>query len=83
MTEIKISITKEDLVAIAKAKAKTAGIDIDALTLRQVGGLGTGPGLQVKPEWYAIDDSDDEFTIPWFDIDAVSVTFRPKEVDPC
>ena len=81
MTEIKISITKEDLVAIAKAKAKTAGIDIDALTLRPIDG--GGDGLQVKPEWYSIDDSDDEFTIPWFDIDAVSVVFRPKEVDPC
>ena len=81
MTEIKISITKEDLVAIAKAKAKTAGIDIDALTLRPVGA--GGDGLQVKPEWYALEDSDDDFLLPWFDIDAVSVTFRPDEVDPC
>ena len=81
MTEITISITKKDLIAIAKAKAKTAGIDIDALTLRPVEGHGSG--LQVKPEWYAIDDSDDDFAIPWFDIDAVAVTFRPKEVAPC
>jgi hypothetical protein len=81
MTEITISITKKDLVAIAKAKAKTAGIDIDALTLRPLDQ--GGDGLQVKPEWYALEDSDDDFAIPWFDIDAVSVTFRPKEVDPC
>ena len=81
MTEIKISITKEDLVAIAKAKAKTAGIDIDALTLRPLDG--GGDGLQVKPEWYALEDSDGEFLLPWFDLDAVSVTFRPDEVDPC
>jgi len=81
MTKITIIITKEDLVAIAKVKAKTAGIDIDALTLRPAGGH--GDGLQVQPEWYALDDNADDFTIPWFDIDAVSVTFRPKEVDPC
>jgi hypothetical protein len=77
MTKITITITKEDLVAIAKVKAKTAGIDIDALTLRPVGGH--GDGLQVKPEWYALDDSDDDFILPWFDLDAVTVTFRPKE----
>ena len=81
MTEIAITITKDDLIAIAKQKAKAAGVDVDSLTLRPL--RGPGVGLQVQPEWYDLQESDEDFVLPWFDLDAVKITFRPDEVDPC
>jgi len=77
MTEIKIRITREELIALAKAKAASSRVNIDELTLRPQ--TGPGVGIMVEPEWWDYDDTPEgrsEAVNSAADPDAVIVTFR-------
>ena len=77
MTSITIDITRDDLVAIAKQRARDAGVDVDALTLRPLDGPGVG--IQIEPAWWDFEDSPDgrtEALLSGVDPSSIVVTFR-------